>query len=203
MKNIKNIISRMIASPWTYPVALLFIGIIAYGLMLSRLGFYWDDWEGVYLYHLHNPALAFQYYAERPFSAIVFQGLFPLIRMTPAAMQTVALLLRWGGILFIYYTLNLIWPERKSIHQWVGALLIVFPGFSEQEVSVAFTPHLGTFLIFSCSLFLTALALRDKKRFWIWMPLSVVTGIAQIFMMEYFVVLEVLRPLMIWFILRR
>lgn len=133
---------------------------------------------------------------------MIFQGLFPLIRMTPAVMQAVALLLRWGGILFIYQTLNLIWPERKSVHQWVGALLIVFPGFSEQEVSVAFTPHLGTFLIFGGSLFLTALALRDRKRFWLWMPLSVVTGIAQIFMMEYFVVLEVLRPLVIWFILR-
>lgn len=59
MKNIKNIISRVVASRGAYPLALLFIGIIAYGLMLPRLGFYWDDWEGVYLYHLHNISLAF------------------------------------------------------------------------------------------------------------------------------------------------
>ena len=202
MKNLKSLASKAIGKAWFYPLALLFIGIIAYLLMLPKMGFYWDDWEGVYLYKLHNPALSFHYYAERPVSALIYLGLFPLIKMTPAVTHTVALLLRWGGILFIYYTLNLIWPTRKPVHQWIGALMIVFPGFSEQPLSVAFTPHLGTFLLFSSSLFLTALAFRDRKRFWIWFPLSLVTGITQIFMMEYFVVLEILRPLVIWFILR-
>ena len=202
MKNIKNITSRAIASPWFYPLALLFIGIIAYGLMLPRLGFYWDDWEGVYLYRLHDPAISFHYYAERPLSALVFLALFPFIKMTPVVMQALALLLRWGGVLFIYSMLNLVWPGRKGLHRWIGALLFVFPGFFDQQVAVAFTPHLATFLLFSASLFLTALALRDRRRFWLWMPLSILLGLTQIFMMEYFVVMELLRPLLIWFILR-
>jgi hypothetical protein len=67
---------------------------------------------------------------------------------------------------------------------------------------VAFTPHLTTLLLFSISLYLTARALRVQKQFWLWMPVSILLGITQIFMMEYFVVLEVLRPVIIWFILR-
>jgi hypothetical protein len=189
LKNIKNITLRAIASPWFYPLALLFIGIIAYGLMLPRLGFYWDDWEGVYLYRLHDPAISFHYYAERPLSALVFLALFPFIKMTPVVMQALALLLRWGGVLLIYSMLNLVWPGRKGLHRWIGALLFVFPGFFDQQVAVAFTPHLATFLLFSGSLFLTALALRDRRRFWLWMPLSSLLGLTQILKNEYILVM--------------
>jgi hypothetical protein len=202
VNKILNIASKIIQRPWFYPLALFLIGLVAYGLMLPRLGFYWDDWEGVYLYNLHMPALAFHYYAERPFSAIVFMGLFPFIKMTPVVMQSVALLLRLGGVLFVHYTLNNLWPERVWLNRWIGALLFVFPGFFNQQVATAFTPHLATFMVFSCSLYLTTLAIRQRQRFWLWMPLSVLLGLAQIFMMEYFVGLELTRPLIIWWMLR-
>jgi hypothetical protein len=93
LNTIQNRIAKVIAKPWFYPLALLFIGLIAYGLMLPRLGFYWDDWEGVYLYHLHLPSIGFSYYAERPVSAIVYLILFPLIKMTPLVTQSVSLAL--------------------------------------------------------------------------------------------------------------
>ncbi len=68
---------------------------------------------------------------------------------------------------------------------------------------MAFLPHLTTFLIFSASLFMTTLALKDRKRFWPWMPLSIVTGILQMFLLEYFVGLEILRPVLIWIWLKK
>jgi hypothetical protein len=77
MKSIKSFAAKISAQPWFYPLALLAIGIAAYGLMIPRLGFYWDDWESVYLYRLHNPAISFQYFYERPFSALVYLVLFP------------------------------------------------------------------------------------------------------------------------------
>jgi hypothetical protein len=202
MKNIKNIALKIIDNPWFYPLALLLIGILAYELMIPLLGFYWDDWEGVYLYKLHNPAISFHYYAERPFSALAYLALFPLAKMTPIVWHVVALILRWLGVLFIYYVLNVIWPERTWQNRWIGTLLFVFPGFLDQPVSVAFSQHLTTFVLFSGSLFLTVLAIKNRKYFWLWMPLSVVFGITQIFMMEYFVGLEIIRPIIIWFMLQ-
>ena len=117
MKNIKNITTKVIENPWFYPVALLLVGMLAYGLVIPYLGFYWDDWESVYLYHLHNPAIIFPYFAERPYSAFIYLILFPLTSMTPLFWQTVALVLRWIGVLFIYLTLNAVWPARA----WVKA----------------------------------------------------------------------------------
>ena len=51
MKNIKNTASKIIVNPWFYPAALLLICVLTYGLVIPHLGFYWDDWESVYLYH--------------------------------------------------------------------------------------------------------------------------------------------------------
>jgi hypothetical protein len=188
--------------PWFYPLALLFVGLVAYGLMIPGLGFYWDDWESVFLYNLHTPAISFNYYAERPFSALAYLVFFLLIKMTPVAWQFLALFLRWGAILLLYLTLNAVWPERTTQNRWIGILLFVFPGYLLQPVSTAFNPHLTVFLMFSGSLFMTVLALKDRKRFWLWMPLSVLVGITQIFMMEYFVGLEIIRPVLIFFTLQ-
>jgi hypothetical protein len=198
----KAIGSKIIHNPWFFPLALLCVGVIAYGLIIPALGFYWDDWKAVYLYYMHNPAISFQYYVSRPLSAIAYLILFPIAKMTPVVWQIVALLLRWGGVLFVYYTLNLVWPSRQQQNRWVAALLFVFPGFLEQPVSVAFSQHLTTYLFFTCSLFLTVLALKQRKLFWLWMPLSVLLGGLQIFMMEYFVGLEIIRPIFIWLTLQ-
>jgi hypothetical protein len=195
-------IIKIIQKPWFFPLALLLIGMIAYGLILPGLGFYWDDWEGVYLYQLHDPAVSFQYYSERPLSAIAYLFLFPLAKMTPPVWQVVSLFLRWGGVLFIYSTLNLVWPSRIRQNRWIAALLFVFPGFLLQPASVAFAQHHITFLFFSASLLFTVLALKRPGAFWLWMPLSILLGGIQVFMMEYFVGLEIIRPFLIWFALQ-
>jgi hypothetical protein len=193
---------KIIERPWFYPFVLLFVGLVAYGIIFTRPGFYWDDWETVYLYNLHSPAISFTYYPGRPFAVLPYVFLFSFAKMTPVVWQFVALLLRWFGILFIYYALNAIWPKRVWQNRWVGVFLFVFPGYLDQPVSVAFSQHLSTFLLFACSLFLTVLAVKNRKLFWLWMPLSVVLGVSQIFIMEYFGALEIIRPLIIWFTLR-
>jgi hypothetical protein len=202
MNKIREIAKKAIAHPLFFPLALLMVGIVAYGLMIPRLGFYWDDWESVYLYKLHNPAISFQYFGDRPFSALVYLALFPVAGMTPIVWQLIALILRWGGVLFIYYTMNMVWPERTQFNRWTAALFFVFPGFFQQPVALCNSRHFTTFFLFSISLFLTALALKKRRFFWLWMPLSVIFSIAQLFMMEYFVGLEIVRPLIIWTILQ-
>ncbi len=198
----KASLQKTAGQPWFYPLALLLVGLVAYGAMLPGLGFYWDDWQSVFLYSLHNPALSFSYYAERPVSALAYLAFFPWVRMTPAVYQVLALFLRWGAILLLYFTLNAVWPERTTQNRWIGVLLFVFPGYLLQPVSAAFIPHLTTFLLFSASLLMTVLAIQRPRLFWLWMPLSLLVGITQIFMMEYFVGLEIIRPLLIWLTLQ-
>jgi len=202
MKNIGKYIQKFRGSRLFYPVVLLAIGFVAYGLMLPRLGFYWDDWESVYLYYLHNPAISFQYFAERAFSTLPYLVLFPVVKMTPVTWQVIGILLRWAGVLFLYLTLNVVWPERTWSNRWISALLLVFPGFFQQPLAVTYSRHLTAFALFTLSLYLTVLAIQRRRAFWLWMPVSVLFGVLQFFMLEYFVVLEIIRPVLIWYMLR-
>jgi hypothetical protein len=193
---------KIVDKPWFYPIILLLVGLAAYGIIFSRPGFYWDDWETVYLYFQHSSALALRYYQGRPLSGLPNIIMFSFVKMTPFAWQFASLILRWLGILFIYYTLNAVWPNLAWQNKWIGVLLFVFPGYLDQPVAVCFSRHLATFFLFASSLFLTVLSIKNRKYFWLWMPISVLLGITQIFWMEYFVILEIIRPLLIWFTLR-
>jgi hypothetical protein len=207
MKNLFNakIKARLtiIDQPWLYPIILLFVGLCAYGIIFTRPGFFWDDWTFVFFYKLNQSFLSsIHYLPSRPFTGWLYLTLFTFTKMTPIAWELLAFILRWLGILFIYFTLNAVWPHRVWQHRWVGALMLVYPGFLSQPVSVAFSQHLSTFLFFTSSLFLTVMAIKHRRFFWLWMPLSVMLGVAQMFITEFFVTLEVIRLLIIWFTLR-
>jgi hypothetical protein len=193
---------KIIDRPWFYPIVLLLVGLAAYGIIFTRPGFYWDDWGKVYIYYVHNPVVSLGYSPSRPFTVWTYLFLFTFAKMTPLVWQILELIVRWLGILFIYYMLMAIWPRRVWQLRWVGVLLFVFPGFLSMPASVAFSDQLTVFLLLAISLFLTVKAIKSKKFFWLWMPVSVVLGIAQIFLIEYFVLLEVIRPVIIWFTLR-
>jgi len=105
---------KIIDRPWFYPIILLFVGLVTYGIIFTRPGFFWDDWGKVYLYYTHNPVVSLHYSPSRPYTVWVYLFLFTFAKMTPIVWQIVELIVRWLGILFIYYTLNAIWPNRVS-----------------------------------------------------------------------------------------
>ncbi len=188
--------------PWVFPLALLMVGVASYGLMIPDLGFDWNDWEGIYFHELGLPAIGFQYYAERPLSALIYLALFPVTGSNPAAWQVVSLLLRWMGLLAVYYTLNSLWPKHESRHRWIVALLFVFPGYFLQPVSVSFSPHLVTFAFYGFSLLFMVIAIKRQGAYWLLMPLAIILSAIQLFSLEYFVGLELIRPLLIWWALQ-
>ncbi|NTU64601.1 MAG: hypothetical protein HGB05_14675, partial [Chloroflexi bacterium] len=64
---------------------------------------------------------------------------------------------------------------------------------------MTFSYHHVAFLFFAVSIYLTTLALRDRRRFWLYLPFSIVLGGLQMFMIEYFALLEFTRLLLIWY----
>ncbi|MFQ5944409.1 MAG: hypothetical protein ACE5JF_12735, partial [Anaerolineales bacterium] len=194
----KDVALATLRKPWVFPLALLMVGVVTHGLMIPELGFYWNDWEGIYFYELELPAIGFQYYAERPLSALIYFALFPITGSNPIAWQVGSLLLRWIGLLAVYYTLNSLWPQHELRHRWIVALLFVFPGYFLQPVSVAFSPHLVAFALYGFSLLFMVIAIRKGGAFWLLMSLAFILSAIQLFSMEYFVGLELIRPLLIW-----
>src|SRR5512141_2970687 len=104
---------------WFYPVALLLIGLLAYGYQLGSLGFYWDDWEVVFLLNSRNLSILYGYFAfDRPF-AWPYQAMYALFSLYPIAWHVITLLLRWAGVLLYFYSLKALWPRREGSLRWV------------------------------------------------------------------------------------
>jgi hypothetical protein len=186
--------------PWFYPVALLLMGFITYGYVLTSLGFSWADWE-VVMFNKLNPALQFEYYAhDRPLPW-TYQLIYFLVGTNPIGWHIITLLIRWAGSLFFVQALILFWPRYKSHILWLGALLMFYPGFLQQSQSATKARHIMTLLLFALSLYLMALAIKRPNRGRILFPLSWLATFMHLFTTEYFAGLELIRPILLWILL--
>ena len=194
-------ILRLSATWWFYPAALLVLGVAVYGYAWGALGYFWDDWEVVFLLHAKNPALFAGYFAfDRPF-AWPYQVMYAVFGLNPLAWHAVTLVVRWGAIVLIYLSLRQVWPRYESYLKWVGALLLLYPGYLQQPISAAYNRHLTAFFVFGLSLFLMVMAVKKPAQAWWLFPLSWIAAFVQLFTIEYFVGLELIRPVLIWLLL--
>lgn len=191
---------RAYGSRWGYPLFLLLIGFLSYLYPLTQLGYYWDDWEVVYLTRLATPGILEGYFFfDRPL-AWPYPVYAAILGAQPYMWHLLTLLLRWAGTLFFYQAFVRLWPKNRSALQWGGLLMLVYPAFGQQMIATAFSRHFTAFMLCGLSFYFTALAMQieHRKLFWI---LAWVTGAAQIFTIEYFAGLELARPVLIWFLL--
>ncbi len=198
----KNIpaVRRVSGSWWFYPIALFLLGLVVYSYPLTALGYYWDDWEVVFLLHARSAALFAGYFAfDRPF-AWPYQVMYALVGLNPLAWHLATLAVRWAGIFLLYLSLRFVWPQLDSYLKWLGALLLVYPGYFQQSISAAYNRHFTAFFIFGLSIFLMVMAIKKPAMAWWLLPLSWVTAFIQIFTIEYFVGLELIRPVLLWFL---
>jgi hypothetical protein len=119
----------------------------------------------------------------------------------PIGWHVIALLYRWAGVLFFVYALVLLWPHLESHLQWLGALMLVYPGFLQQAQSATKVRHIATFFLFALSLYLMILAEKRPKQARYLYPLSWLTVFIHLFTTEYFSGLELIRPLLLWILI--
>jgi len=200
----KSTTRNLLNHPCIFPVVLLFVGFFAYGLQLTSLGFYWDDWQAVYLSRAPVALLWGYFNFDRPFSAWTYALTFPVLGMSPLTWQIATWLIRWLAVLCLFFVLKRLWPVRIIQVWWICALIFIYPGFVSQPISVAFNQHFLTFLFYAFSLVCMVLAVKTNHRllFWLWMLLSVATGLLSLFTMEYFIGLELIRPILLWILLK-
>lgn len=187
--------------PVMFPIALLLFALSAYGVLIATLGFYWDDWPPILLSHLPDKSLIFEYFSyDRPFQSWTYYLLFPICRDSAFLWQLSAILARWSAALTLFYSFLQVIPRQKNLLQWATVLFVVFPGFADQSAAVSFGSHFMVYTVFGLSLLFMLLAFKKPAKFWIYYPLSLVFMAAHIFSMEYFVGLELLRPILIYWL---
>src|SRR5574340_936593 len=194
---------RLAGSALFYPLITLLLGAVTYLYVVPWLGYFWDDWEVVFLLNSRNAQLLAGYFAfDRPF-AWPYQVMYALFGLNPLAWHVVTYLVRWAGVLLLYYSLNEVWPRQGRLLRWAGVLTLVYPGYLQQSISGAYNRHFTAFLVFALSMYLMVLSTRKVRFAWLLAVASWVTTLVHVFTIEYFVGLELARPVILWLLLSK
>ena len=109
------------ASPFGIPIILFIITVLAYGLLIPQLGFYWDDLGMSWIrYQLGTEAMTRYFSTNRPVWALLYQVTTRAFPYQPIYWQVFALVLRW-------LTAVLVWVKvrRANAKGALGSDLLV------------------------------------------------------------------------------
>lgn len=176
---------------------------LAYDLQVFQLGFFWDDWQVVFLSRLDGTSAYWNHFAyDRPLSIWTYLLTVPVLGMRPLLWHLFTLLVRWLSVLGFVWAFSGLWPTRLWQVRWMGLLLAIYPGFSQQPVSVAYSQHFISYALLTFSLGCMIWSVKRPTRYWHYTVPGVLFSLLQLLTMEYFFGLELIRPLILWMLVR-
>lgn len=191
---------RLAASRFFIPVFLFVISILAYGILIPWLGFYSDDWLFIFISQRFGANGLTSYFSTaRPFFQPIFLAITTLLGSTPWHYHLYVLLMHWLCSVSFWWLLSLVWPtEKQRLAFWAALFFLVYPGFQPQPIALTFGNIFLVQAIFLISLASSVAAIRYKKYFWWFTLLGVLGSCVNLFVIEYFYLLELLRPFFIY-----
>jgi hypothetical protein len=196
-------INHLMDLDYIVPVITLGLILISYAIFLPSLRFYLDDWPQLYSYLVRGLEGLKQYFIfdGRPFGYWPDLIFFHLWGTNPVLWHLTNYFLRWLISLFLWWTFIKVWSHNKREVAWIVCIFAVFPLFKQQSMGLTFIAHWVCYLLFSISLFLMVWGIQRKKNLWLILLFSLIIDIPNLFTYEYFIGVEFLRPLIIWYLL--
>ena len=183
-------ILAFISSP---PLLLAAVALLAYGILASQLGFYWDDLPiGWIRYELGQEALTGYFSTNRPALGILYQNLTSFLPFKPLYWQLLALILRWLSGVLIWQILRQIFPRQKTPSLAAALLFLLYPGFNQQFVSFVYSSHFFALIFFLFSIF--AMLKRTRT----WTIAALLSSLINLLLGEYFFLLDLIRIPILW-----
>lgn len=178
-----------------HPSIVLFItAVLAYGILIPQLGFYWDDLPMSWIrYELGPEAMTRYFSTNRPVWGWLYQVTTRLIPQVPVYWQVFALLWRWLGAVAVWAIVRQLWKDRPRFALSVALLFLLYPGFNQQWGAYLYSHF---FIVLFFYLYSIYLMLRGRT-----LPALVFSAL-NLWMMEYFFPLEIARVGFIWISLR-
>lgn len=187
---------------WIHPLVLLIVAVLTFGLLIPWLGFYWDDWQAAWFIRTLGPAGFDEVFGEvRPNLHLTYFLTTSILGESPPAWHIFGLLTRWLSSVAVWWLLRQVWASRSDVAAIGSLIFLVFPGFSQQFISIIYS-HFFLFQaahIFSLGLMVRAIR-KPRHRFAL-TALSIGLALYSLLSIEYYFGLEALRPLLIYWAL--
>jgi hypothetical protein len=191
-------------SHYYFPVLLLFLCLCVYGALTPFLGFYWDDLPYTFFEIANGVKGTIKAIAlDRPVLSLFYALPMSLFSEKPFVWQIFALFSRWLFTLSIFNFLQAFWPKREKANQAITLLLLVFPGFTQQWISVIYSHAFLVLSIFFLSLTIFTNNLQKEKPSILMTIYSIILGLICMAAMEYVIGLEFSRLMIIYLIQKR
>ncbi|HMB21748.1 MAG TPA: hypothetical protein VKP08_02895 [Anaerolineales bacterium] len=173
---------------------LLLLAVLAYGLLIPQLGFYWDDMPMSWIrYELGPDAMTRYFSTNRPVWGLLYQITTRLLPQVPVYWQIFALLWRWLGAVAVWGIARELWKDKPRFALAVAFLFLLYPGFNQQWASYLYSHFFIVIFFYFYSIYLS---LKRKP-----VPALILSAL-NLWMMEYFFPLEFARVGFFWTSLR-
>lgn len=196
LQSIVHLISKPI-------VSLFFATLIVYGFFIPFLGYYWDDLMIQWIAQtMGNSGLAAYFSTNRPVWGFFYQISTSILGDETWRWQIFAIFWRWLAALGLFSLCKQLWKQQAPAIL-AALIFLTYPGFSQQFIATVY----GHFFLvlsaffFSLTLSLKAILTDNRKQFWFFTFSAMVLSAINLFSMEYFFMLELLRPLFFWMVL--
>lgn len=184
------------------PFAFLVIAFLSFGVFIRALGLYWDDFPYVFYGHvLGTSQYHHVFFDERPFLPILYNLTAPIFGENIVLWQAFGIIMRWVCALCVGWIVRLIWPEKKDLSYIVALLFLIYPGFGQQWISTIYSRAFILLLLFLLSLAFMISAWRNPSKRVVYTSLAIAAASLSLLGSEYFIGLEVSRPVILWLII--
>lgn len=193
-------VARRISFPlWTIPLSFLIVVSAAYGLFAAQGGIHWDDWAFLWIPAFLGKQGLIQYFStSRPIWGYFFIPTSSLIGTNILGWQIFALVWRWLAAVALWWALALTWPKRSRAVFFMTLFIVLYPGFIEHSIVITYGHFSLIFTFFFLSIALMQIGERHPRYFWPATISGVICSALNLFSLEYYFGLELMRLLLLW-----
>lgn len=185
-------------------MVIFWVAFLTYGVFIPLLSYFWDDLFIHWVAEIYGPAgLGRYFHTNRPVWGMIYQLTTPLLGDSPWVWQIFGIVWRWIAATGLYFLLRELWRDQKLPALWASLLFVVYPGFSQQYMGMMYGHFFIVMSAFFYSFVFNLRALRNPQRKYTYHGIALLLSAVNLFTMEYFFALELLRPFLIAFTLHR
>ena len=183
-----------------FALILLPLGIfvlLTYGLLLDKLGFYWDDWPYVWTrLELGYHGLLRHFSFSRPVAGQIHNIAILLTNGHPLLAQIWGLCMQVFGSFCAGVLIREVWPEKRFAAALTALLFLAYPGFTMRPIAInfSFSYFLMGMLFLSFVLSIRAARHKTGRMRALMAAAACLISLLNLFASEYFFLLELLRP---------
>ncbi len=180
-----------------YPAVLIPLSVfvlLSYGILLGKLGFYWDDWPYVWTrLELGYHGLLRHFSFSRPVAGQLHNIAILITNGSPLASQIYGLILQVFGSFCAGLLVKEVWPRKPFAAVLTALLFLAYPGFTMRPIAINFSFSYFLMGMLFLSFILTIRAAKGRKHRILLTAAACLIALLNLFASEYFFLLELLR----------